>query len=129
MFTISQGPDKTISITRGDVANIAVTAQYEDGSPYTFLVGDVVRLNVFKKKDCTSIVLTKDVNVSEETQVTIVRLDKDDTKIGEVISKPVDYWYEVELNPDTEPQTIIGYDDVGEKIFRLYPEGSGPSGE
>lgn len=129
MFTISQGPDKTISITRGDVANIAVTAQYKDGSPYTFLVGDVVRFNVFKKKDCTSIVLTKNVDVSEETQVTVVRLDKDDTKIGEIISKPVDYWYEVELNPDTEPQTIIGYDDVGEKIFRLYPEGSGPSGE
>lgn len=129
MFTISQGPDKTISITRGDVANIAVTAQLKDGSPYTFLKGDVVRFNVFEKKDCTSIVLTKNVDVSEETQAVIVRLGKDDTKIGPPINKPVDYRYEVELNPDTEPQTIIGYDVNGEKIFRLYPEGSGPSGK
>lgn len=128
MFTINQ-ESKTISITRGDVANIAVTSNYSDGSLYTFLKGDVVRFKVFKKKDCSSVVLTKIVNVSEETQSVIVRLDKTDTKIGEVINKPVDYWYEVELNPDTEPQTIIGYDDYGEKIFRLYPEGSDPIGE
>ena len=127
MFTISQ--DKTISITRGDVANIAVTSNYSDGSPYTFLKGDVVRFKVFKKKDCSSVVLTKIVEVSEETQSVIVRLDKADTKIGEVINKPVDYWYEVELNPETEPQTIVGYDDKGEKIFRLYPEGSDPIAE
>lgn len=35
----------------------------------------------------------------------------------------MDYWYEVELNPETEAQTIIGYDEDGPKIFRLYPEG------
>lgn len=122
MFTISQ--DKTISITRGDVGYITVTSKYSDGSPYTFLKGDVVRFKVFKKKDCESVVLRKVVEVSDETQSVVIRLDKNDTKIGEIINKPVDYWYEVELNPDTESQTIIGYDDDGEKIFRLYPEGS-----
>ena len=56
------------------------------------------------------------------TNVEIV-LSKEDTKIGSLISTPFDYWYEIELNPETEPQTVIGYDDDGEKIFRLYPEG------
>ena len=46
-----------------------------------------------------------------------------ETKFGEVINKPVDYWYEVELNPETKPQTIIGYDEDGAKVFKLFPEG------
>jgi hypothetical protein len=50
-------------------------------------------------------------------------LSKEDTKIGKKVNKPVDYWYEVELNPDTYPQTIVGYDEDGAKIFKLYPEG------
>jgi hypothetical protein len=29
----------------------------------------------------------------------------------------------VELNPFTNPQTIIGYNDDGAKIMRLFPEG------
>jgi hypothetical protein len=44
-------------------------------------------------------------------------------KIGDVISKHKDYWYEVVLNDDTLPQTIIGYDEDGAKLFRLFPEG------
>jgi ribose 5-phosphate isomerase RpiB len=53
-----------------------------------------------------------------------IYLDRDDTKIGEVISKPKDYWYSVTLNDDTVPQTIIGYDDDGAKVFKLFPEGA-----
>ena len=123
MFTISR-EDKSIHITRGDVANIAVTANYPDGSPYTFLASDLIRFKVIKKKDCNCVIFSKDVSVSEETKSVTVHLTKNDTKIGDIINKPVDYWYEVELNPDTLPQTIIGYDKKGEKIFRLYPEGS-----
>ena len=59
-----------------------------------------------------------------EAESVTINLTKEDTKIAEIINKPVDYWYEIEMNPDTEPQTIIGYDEDGEKIFRLYPEGS-----
>ena len=50
-------------------------------------------------------------------------LSKTDTKIGEVINKPTDYWYEVEVNPHTNPQTIIGYGEEGAAIFKLFPEG------
>ena len=121
MFTITA--DKSICLTRGDVATIEVSACVTESEPYIFKVGDVVRLNVFTKKQHDDIVLTKDVVANEETTAVSIQLDRHDTKIGGVINKPVDYWYEIELNPNTSPQTIVGYDSDGPKIFRLFPEG------
>ena len=122
MFKINN--DKSIYLTRGDIANISVSANTSDGTPYTFKVGDIVRFKVFKRRDCGCVELQKDTEVTQETQEVTVYLSGSETKIGELISKPANYWYEVELNPDTAPQTIIGYDEDGEKVFRLYPEGS-----
>jgi hypothetical protein len=122
MFVILS--DKTICLTRGDVANIIVSASLQDGTLYEFKPGDIVCFRVFKKRDCNHIVILKKVHVEESTNSVTIRLTKADTSIGDTICKPVDYWYEVEVNPDTEPQTIVGYDEAGEKIFRLYPEGS-----
>lgn len=116
--------DKTICLTRGDVASIIVSANLQDGSLYTFKTGDVVRFRVFKKRDYTREVLRKEVTVADPAASVTISLTKADTTIGDIINRPVDYWYEIELNPDTAPQTIIGYDEAGEKIFRLYPEGS-----
>lgn len=105
------------------MATISVSAVIGE-EDYEFKAGDVVRLNVHGKKDCDNVVLKKDVVVAAPTMAVDIALEKEDTKIGEVISKPVEYWYEVELNPDTKPQTIIGYDDEsGAKVFKLYPEG------
>lgn len=121
MFKIDS--NKYIHITRGDTATFDVEALNKDGSNYTFKANDVVRLNVFKRKDCNCIEIQKDFVVKQDTEKVQIELTKDDTKIGDVINKPVSYWYEIELNPNTSPQTIIGYDIDGEKIFRLYPEG------
>lgn len=121
MFEILK--DKTICLTRGDIANIVVSASLQDGQAYTFQPGDVVRLTVYKKRGCSNVLIQKDVIVEAEAQTATIRLEKEDTRFGDLISTPTDYWYEVELNPDTAPQTIIGYDAAGEKIFRLYPEG------
>ena len=122
MFVI--GNDKTIHLTRGDVANIVASATLQNGEAYTFGEGDVVRFAVFEKKNPAAVLISKDVAAVAGSQDVTIYLRQDETKIGELISKPTDYWYEVVLNPDTEPQTIIGYDEAGEKIFRLYPEGS-----
>lgn len=122
MFKINE--DKSIYLTRGDIANISVTATMPDGTPYTFKKGDIVRFKVFKRRDCGCVELQKDVEAVEGATEVNIMLSGNDTKIGDVISKPTNYWYEVELNPDTNPQTIIGYDEDGEKVFRLYPEGS-----
>jgi hypothetical protein len=120
MFVIDE--DMTINITRGDAAIIAVKANINDAD-YTFRKGDIVRLKVFAKKDCEDVVLKKDIVVNEDAETVDIVLNKEDTTIGKVISKPTDYWYEVELNPETEPQTIIGYDEDGAKVFKLFPEG------
>lgn len=107
--------DLSIYCTRGDCCEFPVTHQFKQGG--------VVRFKVFRKKDCASVVLQRDFVVESETDTITIALTGDDTKIGEVISKPTDYWYEVELNPDTNPQTIIGYDEDGAKVFKLFPEG------
>ena len=119
MFTIND--DLSIYITRGDILLFNVTAD-EKGEEYKFQPGDVVRFTVYEKKACNCVVLQKDFPVMEETGYVQIFLDENDTRIGNLISKPVDYWYEIELNPMTAPQTIIGYDENGAKVFKLYPE-------
>jgi lysophospholipase L1-like esterase len=120
MFVVNE--DLSIYATRGDIVAFSVTAE-DNGENYKFQPGDVVRIKVYGKKDAESVVLQKDFPVFEETEEVEIFLSEHDTKIGEVISKPTDYWYEVELNPFTNPQTIIGYDEDGAKVFKLFPEG------
>ncbi len=121
MFVIDKDT-KQINLTRGDVAAILLDSIIDD-KPYTFKVGDVVRFKVFKAKDCNCVEMSKDTLVTEESSTVNISLSGEDTKIGELINKPTKYWYEIELNPETNPQTIVGYDLEGEKIFMLYPEG------
>jgi hypothetical protein len=113
--------EKTIYVTRGDVGSFEVTADFK--------TGDIVRFKVTAKKDCEKVVCQRDFEVSEDTSSIEIALDDEATRLGDVISKPTDYWYEVELNPDTNPQTIIGYDEDGAKILRLFPEGADVNGE
>lgn len=120
MFVVNE--DNSIYATRGDIVFFSVSAE-DNGSPYKFKAGDVVRIKIFGKKDAESVVLQKDFSVEAETEKVEIYLTEADTKIGEVISKPRDYWYEIELNPFTNPQTIIGYDEDGAKVFKLFPEG------
>ena len=120
MFVINE--DSSIYVTRGDVAFFSVTAE-DNGQLYTFQPGDVVRIKVYGRKDAENVVLQKDFAIFTATKSVDIYLSEADTKFGEVISKPTDYWYEIELNPNTEPQTIIGYDEDGAKVFKLFPEG------
>lgn len=120
MFSLND--DNSIHATRGDIVFFSVSAE-DDGKPYKFQAGDVVRFKVYGKKDAENVVLQKDFPVLEVTENVEIFLTKEDTKIGEVISKPKDYWYEIELNPGENPQTIIGYDEDGAKVFKLFPEG------
>ena len=121
MFSINS--DYSIYLTRGDIASIEIGARKSETEDYIFQIGDVVRFRVFEKKRCDNVVLQKDVKVDEETDRVVINLDRSDTKLGELIHKPKEYWYEIELNPDTTPQTIIGYDADGPKILMLFPEG------
>ena len=121
MFTIND--DLSIYATRGDTVFFTVTAN-ENGTPYTFQAGDVLRIKIYEKKNAEEVVLEKCFPVTAATTDFTILLTEEDTKIGGVISKARDYWYEIELNPFTNPQTIIGYDEDGAKVFKLFPEGA-----
>ena len=120
MFKINE--DLSIYVTRGDIVFIGLSAS-NNGEVYTFQPGEVLRFKVYGKKDAENVVLQKDFPITEVTQTAELYLTEEDTKFGKVISKPADYWYEIELNPYDNPQTIIGYDEDGAKVFRLFPEG------
>lgn len=122
MFKINE--DKSFYLTRGDIAIFTISAKKLSGNQHQFQIGDIIRFKVFEKKDCKCVVIQKDIEIEEATTSVVMTLEKEKTKIGDIISKPKDYWYEVELNPDTAPQTIIGYDEDGAKLFKLFPEGS-----
>lgn len=113
-----------IQVTRGDILQLKISAKNKDGSDFTFAVNDVVRFKVTEANNVENVVIEKSLTVDTEGTNVIISLTGEDTKIGELINKPVNYWYEVELNPDTNPQTIIGYTlENKAKIFTLLPEG------
>ena len=114
--------NQTICLTRGDVADIMFTAQGSAGL-HTFQKGDVISFVLFKKNDCGEVIIQKDVQVAAATQSVSIPLTKEDTLFGDLIHEPVEYWYSIKLNPDTDTQTLVGYDDLGAKVFRLYPGG------
>ena len=119
MFQLNE--DMSIYVTRGDIMFFTLYAD-NGGINHKFNPGDVVRFAVYGKKDAKTVVLQKDFPVEDYTEKVEIYLTKHDTKIGESISKPMDYWYEIVLNPFDEEQTIVGYDEDGPKLFRLFPE-------
>lgn len=122
MFEILK--NKTICLTRGDIAKIVFTPKIKStGQSYVFKQGDIIRFTVTKQNDYSNVVIQKDIKIEESAENVIITLDSEDTRFGKPNNSPVDYWYEIELNPDTEPQTLIGHDKDGAKVFRLFPEG------
>ncbi len=119
--------DKNMNLylTRGDGVLLPVSCKNSEGKAYTFKSGETLTLRVFKKRRCAETVLTKTVTVASDSETVEIYLSSADTKIGDAINGPVEYWYEVELNSGSEAsQTVIGYDRRGPKVFRLYPEGA-----
>ena len=62
-----------------------------------------------------------DENIKSENIKNGVDILGSEMKIGELTNKPIEYWYEIELNDE---ETIIGYDEDGAKKLILYPEGA-----
>ena len=112
---------KKISINRGD-DNISFnfSIPIDDETNYTFQIGDEIKFGVYNAKELDKPALLKTITNDEEKEVITITLAKEDTTIGELINKPVECWYEIQLNDDT----IIGYDEKGAKKFVIYPEGS-----
>ena len=121
MFKVND--DLSIYANRGDIVIFGVDAE-DDGKPYKFQPGDILRVTIYGKKDAEDVVLQKDFPVNEVCETVSIYLTGEDTTIGDVISKHKDYWYDIKLNPDTAQQTIVGYFEEGAVLFRLFPEGA-----
>lgn len=121
MFKINKD-DLSIHLTRGDSALIPVEVTKADGTAFTFN-GEKVVFRVSEAKDTGSVVLHEEAKTDVGDTKAQIHLDETHTRIGDPISKPVDYWYEVSvIGTDGSEQTIIGYDENGAKVLRLYPE-------
>lgn len=122
MWKIEKG---NIYVTRGDMLPLAIDALNADKSQYKFKIGEIIRIKVMEAGNVEKVLLQKDFTVEEEGTVVNIDLLSEDTRIGELINKPHEYWYEVELNPDTpQTMTIIGYSkEKGAALFVLLPEG------
>ena len=117
---------KNIDITRGNVLPLEIDATNEvDSNSYEFQIGDVIRFKVMEEGNVKNIFFEKDFTIEEVSSKTNITITANEMKIGELSSDPVKYWYEIELNPDTDfTQTIIGYDlEEGAAILTLLPEG------
>ena len=122
MFIIDED-NTTIKMTRGQSGFITFSTLTPEGELYTFKRNDIIRLNITKEGRENMIVMSIDTRIEEDTNEASIFIASSDSTIGPVINKPVNYWYDIELNPDSSlAQMLLGYDDNGPKIFRLYPE-------
>lgn len=118
--------ERNIEITRGDMLPLTIINENPtDNSIYPFQVGDIVRFKVFKKKDVEEVLFVKDFEVKEESEEFDIFMTSEEMKIGPIINKDTDYWYEIELNPETDRRTtIMGYEKkLGPALITLLPEG------
>ncbi len=121
MFKIDKD-GTTLLVTRGDKGSIKVKKKISDGVYEPFYKDDVVSFSLKNNFGDSEPVLRKKVTVQEKTDTVTFEFSKDDTTIGDLISSPVRYQYDIAVNDDL---TILGYDDqTGPKYFKLFPEGS-----
>ena len=113
MFNIK---DNTLYFTRGDTVSLNLSIE-----GYMFQPEDKIAFRIYDKNRLNLKFLSEVVTIVEESAAMIkITLPSEATRIGKIVNKPVEYWYEVELN---DSQTVIGYDDNGPKIVVIYPEG------
>ena len=113
--------DKEIHINRGDRLLIEFSIDNEEGK-YIFQDGDKIKFSIYEKKGMDKPpILPKEIIPIVGTTSVDIDIPGSEMKIGEMTNKPVEYWYEIELNGE---ETIIGYDEDGAKKLILYPEGA-----
>ena len=134
---IAIGEDgKTIHLTRGDATGKSYNRlafnfpifnfETEQEELYEFQLTDKISFICFEKKGYTKEeVLRKEytleeIGYTEPTTTVEIPLTAEDTKKFPLTNKGQTFWYDIVLNDTT---TILGYDDEGAKIIRVYPEG------
>lgn len=118
MFDIDY--NKNISVTWGDVGTIVLKARGEGKFP----AGAVLRLTIHGRYKPFDVEVAKDITIEEETQVVQINLDVEDTSFCPREGVEQEFSYDITLNPDTAPQTLVGYElKNGPKNFVILPKG------
>ena len=113
--------DKEIHINRGDRLLMEFSIDNEN-EKYTFKDGDKIKFSIYEKRGMDKPpVLQKEFKPAVGSTSVDIDIPGSEMKIGEMTNKPIEYWYEIELNDE---ETIIGYDEDGAKKLILYPEGA-----
>lgn len=114
----------TIKVFRGDSGHIDISKTDTDGNIEQFQQGDKVILSVKENFGTDDVLLRKTITVSENcNSVEIPITAEESISLSELISEPVEYEYDIKVE-GSDYSTIIGHDDSGAKIFKVYPTGS-----
>lgn len=114
----------TIKVFRGDSGHFDISKTDKEGNIENFKKGDKVILSVKQNFAESEILLRKTIIVEEDCiKVEFPISDEDTISLTEIISEPIELEYDIKVD-GTEKTTIIGHDDSGAKIFKVYPSGS-----
>lgn len=114
----------TIKVFRGDSGHFDISKTDSDGNIEQFKQGDKVILSVKENFGENNVLLRKTITVKNDCdKVEFPITSEESISLSSLISEPIEYEYDIKVE-GTEHSTIIGHDDSGAKIFKVYPTGS-----
>lgn len=124
MIQIDEKGNNHLYITRGDTLVFDMQITDYDGNIYTFGENDVVTFALYKNLKQPALVL-KDFMTEAGSNIIRIEVDSEDMKVGDLISSPRNYYYEIILNGVS---TVQGYSPDNKSTITLLPEGSNVKG-
>lgn len=114
----------TIKVFRGDSGHFDISKTDSEGNIEQFKKGDKVILSVKENFGENTVLLRKTKLVDEDcNKISFFITEEDTISLTNLISEPIDYEYDIKVE-GLENSTIIGHDDSGAKLFKVYPTGS-----
>lgn len=109
--------NNTFHVTRGDSGSITIA--YKDGS----VLPGTICFRVYGKDELNSEpLINKEIEIGSNITSYDLVIESNDTiaNMENPENGREEYWYELKIGPTN---TVLGYDEMGAKIFYLYPSG------
>lgn len=124
MIQIDAKDNNHLYITRGDTLIFDLQICDYNNEIYEFGKNDVITFAIYKNLKKPAEVL-ENFYPEEGSDTVRIIIDSEDMKIGDLISAPRTYYYEITLN---DVSTVQGYSNKKKSILTLLPEGSNTLG-